>query len=532
LKINIAPSDLYSEILQPLENSKGQSFDYIGRVKPPMGPSKKFDFDPLVNSIMLPFLKSEYPDLLDGNKLKTKYTLSRKYARAEYVSISKYSSDWKMPIFSAFESAKQVCAEAFACMDNSPLLDIDSSIRWLDRQSSPGYPWSLIYQKKAPIIDSDWWASWYCTWEDSVLAGAAKPFYWRAFIKDEVKKQIDIDAHNPRSILASPMQATVLGYRLFGPMNEKLTAAGTSFRTPCFVGVPKFGRMWHRLALHLLHFPNRAHGDATRWDGSLMPPSLEFMCKFRQACCSTDSMKAAFEYFYSNVINSHIVGWNGDLFVKKVGQPSGQVNTLHDNTIIHALYFFYHWVLVVCRDPRFEPTWASFKSHVHLVVMGDDCIWSWSNETANVMKASCVAETFKSIGVLLKYNDDNTDTPQTIDTLEFCSMHFHPIVCDSVIVYVPLMKREKMIASMFLKKQEVNPRVLLRRLLSIRIEVWYDTYLRNMCDKAVEYLLENYSIEMGGKPTLQGGDDASLELILTLRWPRYVIERHYLDPIV
>lgn len=528
------PSDLYSEILEPLKNSKGQAFDYLGQVRAPAHFNKDKEFDsplPVVNSILLPFLHEFYPDLLDGKILKTKYSLTRKYARAEYVSLSKYSADWKMPLLQPWKAAQDICSEAFSIMDNSPILDIDSAMQWLDRQSSPGYPWALKYQKKAPILDSDWWRAWYCDWESTVLAGTAKPFYWRGFIKDEVKKLTDILEHNPRSILASPIHGTALGYRLFGPMNDKLTRSGVGFKTPCFVGVPKFGRMWHRLALHILHFPNRAHGDATRWDGSLMPPSLRFINDFRQKCCTNDNMKAAFDYFYNNVLYSHIVGWKGDLFVKKIGQPSGQVNTLHDNTIIHALYFFYHWTLKVCKDERFEPTWASFKAHVHLIVMGDDVVWSWSDDVHEFMKASCVAETFSSIGVRLKFNEDNTDTPQTIDTLEFCSMHFKPISHEGVTVYVPLMKRDKMIASMFLKKQEVNPRVLLRRLLSIRIEVWYDEYLRKMCDSAVDYLITNYSMQMGGPPTMQGGDDASLELILTLRWPRYLIEAHYLDPI-
>lgn len=477
-------------------------------------------------------MKDKYPSLVDEtNQLLTKYGLTSKYARAEYVSISKYCVDWHEPKSSAWDDAQIMCAQAFSCMDNSPVLSIDSSIQWLDRQTSPGYPWTRRHQTKVPIVDSSWFNPWYRSWEVTVLNGTAQPFYWRSFIKDEVKKLSDIEAHNPRSILASPIHATVLGYRLFGPMNEKLSREGSCFRAPCWIGVTKFNRMWHRLAQHILFFPNRAHGDATRWDGSFMPPSFEFVARFRERCLTNDRMYPAIKYFYENVLNSHIVGWEGDLFVKKMGQPSGQVNTLHDNTIVHALYFFYHWSLVVCRDQRFLPTWESFRSHVHLIVMGDDCIWSWSDDVKDTMKPSVVASTFKSIGVTLKYNDDNSDTNQDSDTLEFCSMHFGKITSGGVVSYVPLMKREKMIASMFLKKQEVNPRVLLRRLLSIRIEVWFDTYLRDMCEAAIEYILDNYSMQMGGEPTMQGGDDASLDLILTLRWTKFQIEKHYLQPI-
>jgi hypothetical protein len=480
----------------------------------------------VVNSILVPFLKTCYPDLLDSkNMLQTKYMLSAKYSRAEYVSISRYSQSWQYPRIHAWDDAQVMCAEAFACMDRSPILDLASSIQWLDRQTSPGYPWSLKHSNKVPIVDSEWFEPWYIQWERSVLEGKALPFKWRCFIKDEVKKATDVLAHNPRSILSSPIEATVLGYRLFGVMNDRLTREGSLFRSPCWVGVSKFNRMWHKLAMHILFFPNRAHGDATRWDGSVMPPSFDFIARWRSHNLTTDAMKEAIKYFYHNVLHSEIVGCEGDLFAKHIGQPSGQVNTLHDNTIIHALYFFYHWCLVVCCDKRFLPTWLSFRSHVHLVVMGDDVIWSWSDDVKHLMTGSALAKTFLSIGVILKYNDGD-DTNQTIDTLEFCSMHFH----NHGGVYVPLMKREKMIASMFLKKQEVNPRVLLRRLLSIRIEVWWDEYLRNLVDRSIDFILENYTPQMTGKPTGCGGDDASLELILTLRWPRYVIEKHYLQP--
>lgn len=518
------PSDLYSEVIAPKTIKGEKAFIYKGRVRKPYMKHNALK-PPVVNSILLPFLKENYPDLLDNkNELKTKYMLTSKYPRAEYVSVSKYANEWSPPLQYAWEGAKEMCSQAFSMMDKSPLLAVDDAIQWLDRQTSPGYPWSIKYQSKAPLLDTEWFKPWYMNWESRILRSEAEPWLWRCFIKDEVKKKDDVLNHNPRNILASPAHASTLGNRLFGPMNDRLTKQASMFRAPCYVGVTKFNRKWHRLALHVLHFPNRAHGDATRWDGSVMPPALEFVKQWRAACLTTDHMKGAVDYYYDNVLYSHIVGCEGDLFVKTIGQPSGQTNTLHDNTIIHVMYFFYHWCVEVCKDSRFEPTWHSFREHVHLVCMGDDVIWSWSNDVKLAMMGSSVAKTFASIGVTLKYNDGD-DTNQTIDTLEFCSMHFKS--CDGI--YVPLMKREKMIASMFLKKQEVNPRVLLRRLLSIRIEVWWDEYLRDMCDKAIDYLLDKYTSQMSGKPSFQGGDDASLELILTLKWSAFLIRNHYLQ---
>jgi hypothetical protein len=91
------------------------------------------------------------------------------------------------------------------------------------------------------------------------------------------------------------------------------------------------------------------------------------------------------------------------------------------------------------------------------------------------------------------------------------------------------MKKEKMIASLLIKSN-MNARTYLRRVVAIRNEVWWDLYLRKLCNSLVNHLLDNFSVELKGKPTGTGGDDADFDTIMALYWTPQVISDHYKTP--
>lgn len=516
------PTSLYLDTLAK-KIPHCNDFEYLGRVDPGYHKDHK-----VVRTIICPLLKSVlkeyYPDLCDGEYLRTKYNLTAKYSLAEYTSMSRFKNPYIKPHDIPWNNAKHMVSEAFSCIKDCGVLDLDDSIKWLNRPTSPGYPWTLVYQTKAPIIDSEWWRSWYFEWEQSVISRVANRWFWKSFIKDELKKKTDIDEHNPRTITGSPIQGSLLGCRLYSDFNDKMTRAGCNFQIPCWVGVSKYNRQWHRLAMRLARFECKFHGDCHRFDGTCQPCSFDLPKDLRR--CSSNFSKEEeimHEYYYDNVVNSVIVGSLGDLFSKFMGQPSGQNNTLHDNSIIHLSYWFYHWCYYVCpRLLSVKPTWFSFREHVELIVMGDDVVWSCSKHVLNFMLPSLVAKTFSTICVTLKFDSDR---PSEWEELEFCSMTFR----DLRGLYVPIMKPEKMIASIFLKSGK-NPRMVLRRLYALRIEVYWDKYILLMVDRCIDHIKRTYMTDLRLKPTGVEGDDLSYDQIETLYWSSYTIEQHYLWP--
>lgn len=503
-----------------LDPSLENGFKYLGRVKPTRVSNKPLK-EAEVNETIKGYAIESWPDLFKDGRLISEYGVSAKYPLAEYTSMKRYANPYILPIDEPWNYATMMVAEAFSCMQDSSMLNLNDAFHWLERQTSPGYPWTLQHMTKAPILDDEWFIDWYKKWESDIDLKQADPFFWKAFIKDEVKKLVDLKAHNPRTILASPMHATILAFRLYGHMNGKLTTAGSILETPCCVGITKFNRSWDRLARHIMHFPNMFDGDCTRYDGTMQPKIFEMIRDFRRSCMNFNPGYKN-HYYYYNVVNSLIVGCLGDLYFKSMGQPSGQGNTLHDNSIGHTSYWFYHWCLIACvaKPDLFSPTWSSFSKHVRLVVMGDDVIWSCSDVSLPYMNPRSVKDTFKSIGVTLKTSFDDA---QPIDKLEFCSMHFHNYKG----VYVPVMKRKKMLASIFLKKTS-HPRVYLRRLLGLRIECWWDEYLRDIIENLIQYIERERKHELMTRITNMDGDDATYEQIKALHWPVLVVENHYL----
>jgi hypothetical protein len=528
-RLDVSPSPLFTEILKPCLRNGKEGFEFLGRVRPPVSGEGKVS-EPFCTPYAVDLIKRQFPELLDGkNIVKTKYMLTAKYPRAEYTSMSRYANDFANPKEGAWNAACVMLSEAYKCMGDSEIADIDVAIDWLERQTSPGYPWTLRYLTKDKIVDSQWFKPWYQRWESALIEQKdcrtmLFDFLFKAFIKDEPKKREDVEKHNPRTILASPIQGSVLSNRLFADMNNKLTLAGSYLSVPCFVGVKKFNRMWHELFLYLNVFPNKAHGDCTRFDGTVSPNSFMSIANFRASCLNNENYKSLIYWYYDQMCNSVIVGSCGDLFRKFMGQPSGQGNTLHDNSLIHTLYWFYHWCTkVVVSDPiKFQSTWESFQKFVRLMVMGDDVVWSYSNEVKALMSPEAVTATFLELKVYLK-----AEYAPRYEDLEFCSMHW---VIDGGI-FVPLMKREKMVASLLIKSN-MNVRTYLRRVVSIRTEVWWDPYLRRLCNSLVTHLLDNYSHELRRKPIGTGGDDADFDTIMTLYLTPQVISDHYKTPSI
>jgi hypothetical protein len=480
-----------------------------------------------VSKEILPFVATNFPSMLEGQSLKNKYTMTSKYPLAEYKSIARYGNDCEAPLFQQWRLAVQMASEAFDCMSNSPVLCVGDSFQWCERTTSAGYPWQLKYRTKGELLDSDFFWSWYNNWEISILDGdpVDQPvMIWRGFIKEELKKKVDVDNHLPRTVLASPTEGSILGYRLYGHMNGKLARAGAAFEAPVFVGVNKYGRNWNTLGRNLEKFPNINDGDITKFDGTAQQQSLGSVRDLRKVWCANKRYDKAHDYFYANVVFTLMLGVLGDLYQKFMGQPSGQSNTLVDNCILHAMYWFYHWCLVVVPNvPGTFCTWASFKSHVCLYLMGDDVIYSYSNVVKKWLIPPCIKKTFSTIGVIFK---SSFNTPQPLKKLEFCSMYF--ITYDGI--YVPGMRLEKLIASACYKRAVDNPRLTLRRLLALRIEGWFTPGWQDFINPLVDWFVVEHSSALHRRPSYVGYDNQTFDEIMELKWSPYVIESHYCDP--
>jgi hypothetical protein len=526
-----ASSDLYEQFMSTRIDWFGRpSFSYLGHVSVGYFKRDKQLQEPDVTPLLKPFA-SHFPHLLYAvddryNVRDSDYMLSTAYALAEYTSMSRFGPLVVKREKPYLVASAMMVADAFSCISDSVLLDFDTSFDWLERQTSSGYPWTLVSPTKASFLDSDFYRTWYSSWETLVFSGRASPVCWKCFIKQgELKKRAVLLEHRPRTILASPMHFSQLGYRLFGVQNDRIARAGAQGLVPCWLGASKFHGHWDRLACRLLVFPNLGDGDITEFDGTVDQDDFIMLSDVRKRALPRD-LSVGVNYYYDQVQESWIVSWLGDLFKKHRGQPSGQFNTLSDNSMVQCRYWFYHWCKFVV--PHFHgvlfPTWASFKSQVCLVVMGDDVIYSCSNLVAPYFQPAYLKRTFASFGVKFKSTFDSLK--QSLEGLEFCSLHFKYVEG----YWVPVPKRAKALASVFYKGS-TNPRVLLKRLMALRVEYWWEDDVRTVIEDLITLVRQTYSFELHKKPTGRGGDDMTLDDINSLYLGAHAIFSHYNLPI-
>lgn len=513
------PSQIWQNTLGKINDIDGSSkFIHIAQCDIFTGASK-VPYTNEINPILLPYAFRYCPELVrevEGNYyLETNYNYTTPYPLGEYNSMTRFGEILKEPVCPYFDIAWNMVAEAFRPMADSPPLDLESSFHWFDRTKSPGWPWQLVFSSKGELADSGCYRSFYNHFEKTVIEGGFYPCFFRPFVKRELKKKENIREHLPRTVVAAPMEHTQLGYRMYAPMNECIMKP---FLTPCWVGNTKFGGFWNELAKKLLFFPNVGDGDCTRFDGTVGPWSFKKLSALRKSCSRSD-FGHAHDFYYDACLNTIIVGCEGDVYRKRQGQPSGQANTSIDNSLVHCSYWFYHWCKnVVPHFPDLNMTWSSFQKHVCLIVNGDDVVYSYSNHVKKFMCPSAIRVGFRELGIHFKFTKDFP----TIDEIEFCSMTFKLVEG----FYMPVPKQKKMLASIFLKRT-ANCRILLKRLLAIRIEVWWDDWLRSLVNSIISDLRTDHLFDLNSPPTMRDGDDSNLKDINSLDLSPFVINNKY-----
>lgn len=477
---------------------------------------------PKINPILKPYVKFLLGNKLQGDVIISKYALARTYVRAEYESVSRFIKPDLKPDLHYFQRAVDMMDECFNCLHRSATLEMESAKENLNKSTACGYPWMLKYRNKRDLFASGNFLPYYVDLKNDVSKGVPRTVFWKSFIKSEFKKKTDLNAHLPRTILGCPVELALLGNELFGVMNGKMAQGGANWQLPIWVGKTKYNRNWHRLATKLTKFKWLFDGDISKFDGSARKFFLRFVRDMRKSWLYLQdiSTKNRVDWYYAQVIYSLIVTYIGELILKLGGQPSGQVNTLTDNTLIHLSLWFYHWSIHAIAN-GFEPTWDDFKKHVELMVMGDDVIYSCDDDVYHFMKPSEVAKTMASVGFHLKHSADGGIN---ISDADFCSTGFG-FVDDC---YVPLPKHDKSLLSIVADKGGVrNPRLILRRLMSLRVECFWDKPLLDIIEAAIAGIKADYAYELRQIPTGQGGDDQTYDQILAVEFSYGKIESMY-----
>jgi len=426
---------------------------------------------------------------------RSKWGLTVPNVEAAYLSLSKYAKstpqlderkvdainlafDWMTKHFQPY-------------MCNSRVKTVEEVLPKLDLSTSPGFPWTRKYARKVDLLEQrPEFLSQYVSvdWD-----GLMSPDYTAVFgnsLKEEVRPQEKLDLNKIRTFTAGPIEMTIHGNRLFQDMNEKLYAS--HLQTASVVGFSPQYQGWDRFYRKLCSHPKGFATDGKEYDSSLRQYLMWGCAKFRWDMLrpedQTEDNRLRVQHYYMNLVNTLIITSEGVFVRKELGNPSGSVNTISDNTLILYVLLAYAWIMVV---PDRMCKYEVFNKSVALALCGDDNTWTVSDEASVYYNARSVIDTWAGIGVT-----GTTDTyePRTAEELDFLSAH--------TVFYkgfaIPLYDREKLLTSLLYSRQPDNPSLTLTRAAAFLRVGWADSQARKYLKEIISWLVLKYGPVLSG----------------------------------
>lgn len=372
-------------------------------------------------------------------------------------------------------------------MQNSRILSLEEAIQRLDMSTSSGCPFNQLYTTKRELFDSDPTITEWLEKDWDVLA--SDPNWTTIFsssLKEELRPELKIQENSLRTFAAGATDATVHGTRLFANMNEKMY--DSHLKTASAIGMTPLKGNWDRLFKKLNVFKKGYALDESQYDSSLRSFLMWGCGKFRWECLREEDKTLEnlrrIRTYYRNLVNTLLLTPEGILLLKKLGNPSGSVNTVSDNTLI--LY----WIMAFAWIQKSKGTdmcnYKSFEDHTAKALLGDDNTWTVSDYAHTFYNGVTVIEVWKKLGITT-----TTDSlePRMAEELDFLSAH--TVFIDGIAV--PLYDRNKLMQSLFYAPQlHLTPETSLQRVTNLMQIGWTDLSYRRFCRQFIEWLLHTY----------------------------------------
>lgn len=370
-------------------------------------------------------------------------------------------------------------------MGESDVLSLEESISRLDLSTTCGAPFNTVYKTKRDLMLDDDIRLWL---EEDWERLAEDPLYTMIFsssLKEELRTALKIEQNSIRTFCAGAADATIQGNRLFVDQNERMY--NSHLKSASVIGMSPLKGNWDMLYRKLNVFKNGYALDESQYDSSLREFLMWGCAKFRYMCLAskwqTPAMLRRVKTYYRNLINTLILTAEGILVMKKLGNPSGSVNTVTDNTLILYWIMSFAWLKTV---PESMASLACFEDSTAKALLGDDNTWTVSDVAHEFYNGPSVINAWKLLGITT-----TTDClePRPARDLDFLSAFtiFHKGRA------VPLYSRNKLMQSlMFATKEHLSPITTLTRACCLMQIGWTDIAFRRYVRELVDFLMVRY----------------------------------------
>jgi len=412
--------------------------------------------------------KQTFPDLKSGLDSFKEFNKDRPFLDSSFLSLS---SLWLRKMTGMFKKSK--------------ILDFNEISIYMEKQTTPGFPFRDV-KKGHYLFDEKFLVL--IAYVESRLLLLKNPFIWKWSQKRELRTLEKNELRKIRGFCVGPVDHCYLTTKYYADFNENFYSHNNS-DFPSAVGMSKYFRGFDELARKLIRHPNIFSTDFSGFDSCISFQLLieSFYYKSHYMLFDKDSFKIMWGLLVSTSF-SHVIIETGDVHTKNGGNPSGQSNTIVDNTIVNILLFTFCYL--VSTKGTAHCSYDTFRKNIFFKCYGDDCIFSVSDELLPFFNVPVWKTFCSSIGFTLKGNDVATD----IFGAEFLSHH---VVFDGV-VFLPVPDRDKMLSSLVLGSTEQHPLFNAMRAMSLRVETWADPYVRALVNDFIHYCYENCNEDMQG----------------------------------
>lgn len=361
----------------------------------------------------------------------------------------------------------------------------------MELSKSPGYPWNTLAQTKREIIEK------YREICHEIIQrigdGEDIDVYWQTSPKVEILSREKIEVKGKqRTFMCCDIIAYIVGLMLYGHQNESLLRMATSNDWGA-VGISPFHGGWNTLAQQLTRGdPERPiiAFDIAQMEASITPKWFEIMYGIRNPYLEYQPedekrVKNLTMWYFKQLVYSLVLDPNGILGIMIGVNPSGQLNTLMDNTIGCMLLAFY----CLARQVKTLSDLLLLIEATYGKVMGDDTIVQLNSYTANIPKYS------KEVGFTMTIENQGT-----IKDVTFLNFGF--VYVEEMGMYIFRPNFDKLMASILYYFKSKSWRLTLAKLYSIRILFYpYKQYL-NYVDKFIAYVLNKHDATLRGEKNM------------------------------
>lgn len=369
-------------------------------------------------------------------------------------------------------------------------ISLSEAVAELDKTTSCGYPWNLIYPTKQRFLQSPASGVLDYYWEDLINSQEYTPI-WNVSQKRELRAKEKIAQNKIRTFTAAPIEHTSSLSRLCLDFNRRFYRSANT--TWSFVGGTPFYQGWHQLFTTLNVYARAFDLDVKDFDSVVFAQSLREICDFRCESFShlsrTPDNVRRMHKLYDEIIHSLMILESGELIQKHSGNPSGHANTIVDNTLHLYRLFAYCWLLLA---PPHLATYESFMTLWIARLNGDDNACTISDDISSWWHPVAIKEAAATVGTTITTDHDE---PRKLSEISFLSSDFVRIGG----LWLPAPETDKVLSSLAWGSKIDDVRWHYLRACALLVSAWPNIECRNVINSYLNYLSANHRHQLIGE---------------------------------